>query len=57
MQYCDIYSALCAVAQIEELHETQADMRRVGLKDLHSQTFYRSANTLIVRAHFIHTEL
>lgn len=39
--------SLCS-AQIQELHETQADIRQAKSKELHSKTFYRSTNTLIV---------
>ena len=43
------------VAQLQELHETQADVSQVPMKELHSQTFYRSTNTLIVRHRLTYT--
>lgn len=41
--------SILPVAQLQELHETQADVSQVPVRELYSQTFYRSTNTLIVR--------
>ncbi len=35
---------------LQEFHETHAEQQFVPAKELHSQTFYRSTNTLFVRA-------
>ena len=42
------------LTHLQELHETQAEPQHSAVKELHSKSFYRSTNTLLVREAKVH---